>query len=58
MADKKRHKALKITGAVIIIILAIGAGLYLYLTSHTQILVGFIQRAMYGDGSPNSFEPL
>ena len=58
MADKKRHKALKITGAVMIITLAIGAGLYLYLTSHTQLVVGVIQRAMYGDGSPNSFEPI
>lgn len=54
----KKHKAVKVIGIILGILLALGIGLYLYLTTHTQILVGIIQKGMYGDGSPNSFEPL
>lgn len=54
----KKHKALKIIGIILGILLALGIGLYFCVTSHTQIFVGMIQKGMYGDSSPNSFEPL
>lgn len=55
---KKTHKALKIIGIILGILLALGIGFYFYVTSHTQIVVGFIQKGIYGENSPNSFEPL
>lgn len=55
---RKKHKALKVIGVILGILLVLGIGSYFYLTTHTQILVGIIQKGMYGDGSPNSFEPL
>lgn len=58
MEKIKKHKALKVIGIILGILLALGSGLYFYLTNHTQIIVGIIQKGMYGDGSPNSFEPL
>lgn len=58
MEKMKRHKVLKIIGIIFGILLALGIGFYFYVTSHTQIVVGFIQKGMYGDSSPNSFEPL
>lgn len=58
MEKIKKHKALKVTGIILGILLALGIGLYFYLTTHTQIIVGVIQKGMYGDGSPNSFKPL
>ena len=54
----KKHKALKVTGFLLGILLALGIGLYFLITTHTQIIVGMIQKGMYGDSSPNSFEPL
>ena len=54
----KKHKALKIIGIILGILLALGIGLYFYVTSHTQIVVGVIQKGIYGDSSRNSFEPL
>ena len=54
----KKHKALKIIGIILGILLVLGIGLYFYVTSHTQIVVGVIQKGIYGDSSPNSFEPL
>ncbi|MGN0465857.1 MAG: alpha/beta hydrolase [Lachnospiraceae bacterium] len=54
----KVHKALKVIGVILGIFLAFGIGIYFFLTTHTQILVGMIQKEMYGDSSPNSFEPL
>lgn len=55
---KKKHKPLKVTGIVLGILLALGVGLYFLITTHPQIVVGLIQKGMYGDGSPNSFAPL
>lgn len=55
---KKKHEALKVTGIVLGILLALGVGLYFLITTHPQIVVGLIQKGMYGDGSPNSFAPL
>ena len=57
---KKKHKALKVTGIVLGILLALGVGLYFLITTHPQIVVGLIQKGMYRDGSrsPNSFAPL
>lgn len=54
----KKYKALKVIGIILGIPLALGIGLYFYVTTHTQIVVGVFQKGMYGDGSPNSFEPL
>lgn len=54
----KKHRALKVTGIVLSILLALGAGSYFYVTTHPQIIVGMIQKGIYGDSSPNSFEPL
>ena len=58
MDKPKKHKMLKVIGIILGILLALGVVLYFYVTSHTQIVVGVIQKGMYGDGSPNSFEPL
>ena len=58
MEKLKRHKALKIIGIIFGILLAVGIGAYFYLTTYTQIFVGVIQKGVYGDSSPNSFEPL
>lgn len=60
--EKKRtqnkYRALKVIGIIIGILLALAIGIYFLLTTHTQIIVGMIQKGMYGDSSPNSFEPL
>lgn len=58
MEKRKKHKALKVIGIILGIILAFGIGSYFYLTTHPQSLVSVIQKGMYGDSSPNSFEPL
>lgn len=55
---QKKHTVLKVIGIILGILLALGVGLYFYVTTHTQIIVNVIQKEMYGDGSPNSFEPL
>ena len=54
----KSFKALKVLGILLGVLLALGIGTYFYVTTHTQIVVGVIQKGMYGDSSPNSFEPL
>lgn len=54
----KKHKVLKVIGILLGSLLALGIGLYFCLTTHPQIIVGIIQKGMYGDSSPNSFEPL
>lgn len=35
----KKHKALKVIGIILGILLALGIGFYFYLTTHTQILI-------------------
>lgn len=54
----KSYKALKVLGILLGVLLALGIVTYFYVTTHTQSLVGVIQKGMYGDSSPNSFEPL
>ena len=54
----KSFKALKVLGILLGVLLALGIGTYFYVTTHTQSIVGVIQKGMYGDSSPNSFEPL
>lgn len=51
-------KVLKIVGIAIGILAAIMICLYFYITSHPQIMVGMIQKGMYQDASPNSFDPI
>ena len=58
MAGKKKRAALKAICIVLGILLILGIGMYFYVTTHTQLVVGLIQKGMYGDGSPNTFEPL
>ena len=58
MAGKKKCAALKAICIVLGVLLILGIGLYFYVTTHTQLVVGLIQKGMYGDGSPNTFEPL
>lgn len=55
---QKSFKALKVLGVLLGVLLALGIGTYFYVTTHTQSIVGVIQKGMYGDSSPNSFEPL
>ena len=55
---RKPHKALKVAAAVLGIVIALALGGYLFLTTHPQTIVGAIQALMYGNASPNSFEPL
>lgn len=60
MAEKKHFpKVLKVICIILSVLTILSIGGYLYLTTHTQIIVNVIQRAMYTDGAvPNSFEPL
>ncbi|MDE6261196.1 MAG: alpha/beta hydrolase [Oscillospiraceae bacterium] len=55
---KKGHKILKGVGIALCVLLLIAAGAYVYITTHPQAIIGLIQKGMYGDSSPNSFEPL
>lgn len=59
----KAFKVIKVTGIIIGIIGILIIGLYFYITTHPQIIVGVIQNAMYQDAmyqdaGPNSFEPI
>lgn len=60
MAERKHFpKVLKVICIILSVLIILSIGGYLYLTTHTQIIVSVIQRAMYTDGAaPNSFEPL
>ena len=62
MAEKsiksKAFKVIKVIGIIIGIIGILIIGLYFYITTHPQIIVGVIQKAMYQDAEPNSFEPI
>lgn len=56
--NSKAIKALKIIGIILGIICVLVVGLYFYITTHPQIIVGMIQKGMYQDSTPNSFEPI
>ena len=61
MERTKTHKipkALKVIAIVIGSFPVLAIGLYFLLTANTQIIVGMIQKGMYGDSSPNTYEPL
>lgn len=58
MDKPQKNKMLKVIGLILGILLALGIGLYFYVTTHTELVVGIIQKGMYGDSSPNSHEPL
>lgn len=53
-----KHRGLKVAGIILAALLLLATGSYFYAMTHTQLIVGQIQGAMYGDASPNSFEPL
>ena len=57
-SKRKGHKILKGVGIALCVLLLIAAGTYVYITTHPQAIIGLIQKGMYGDSSPNSFEPL
>ncbi len=54
---KLKHKGLIIFGSIIGGLVILVLILYFVLTCNTQIIVGFIQRATYGDNPFNSYEP-
>ena len=54
---KRKHKALKVFSIVLGIIILILGILYAYFTTHTQAIVGMIQKLTYGDKPFNSYEP-
>ena len=62
MAEKstksKAFKVIKVIGIIIGIIGILIIGLYFYITTHPQIIVGVIQKSMYQDAGPNSFKPM
>ena len=58
MTGRKKHSVLKVVCIVLGVLLILGIGLYFYVATHTQLVVGLIQKGMYGDGSPNTFAPL
>lgn len=53
----KKRKILKVIGIIFGIILAVGIGFYFLITTHTQIVVGMLQKMSYGDAPINSYEP-
>ncbi len=56
---KNKKKVFKIFTLIVLFLLGMGGIGYWYLTSHTQVIVGMIQKAMNTDGKqPNSFQPL
>lgn len=54
---KVKHKGVIIGGSVVGCLLTIILLLYFVLTCNTQIIVGLIQKATYGDNPINSYEP-
>lgn len=57
MEKKKNHKGLIIAGSIIGSFLLLLVVLFFVLTTHTQIVVGLIQKATYGNKPFNSYEP-
>ena len=54
----RKHKALRRIGILLGILLVLVLVWFFCVTAHTQLVVGVIQNMMYGDASPNTFEPL
>ena len=54
----RKHKALRRIGILLGILLVLVLVLFFCVTAHTQLVVGVIQNMMYGNASPNTFEPL
>lgn len=55
--QKKEHKVLKVLAIILgTIVILIGAA-YVYVTTHTQLLVGKIQQLTYGEKPINSYDP-
>lgn len=54
----RKHKVLRRIGILLGILLVLVLVLFFCVTTHTQLVVGVIQNMMYGDASPNTFEPL
>lgn len=54
---QKKHKGLKIFLSIVGVLVALILILYFVFTCNTQIIVGMIQKATYGDSVWNSYEP-
>ncbi len=54
---KLKHKGLIIVGSIFVCLLVLCLTLYFVVTCNTQIIVGFIQKATYGDNPINSYNP-
>ena len=53
----KKHKAIKIIAIILAILVVLLTSLYFVATTHTQIVVGLIQKVAYGDNPINSYDP-
>lgn len=56
--NRGKRNVLKMVGIILVALLVLGTGVFCYSLTHTQLVVGLIQKVMYGESSPNSFEPL
>ncbi len=52
-----KFRALKVIGIIIGVIVLLCVGLYFYLMTHTQVIVGALQQLSYGNTPFNSYEP-
>lgn len=58
IVKRKKHKALRVLGITLAGVVLLGTGGYFYAATHTQVVVGLLQR-MSANGKPlNSYEPL
>lgn len=56
-STRKKHKTLKIMGIVLLSLVLICSSMFFYVRSHPEIIIGFIQDALYKGKPINSFEP-
>ena len=58
LIKSKRYRALKIFAIIFSVLIVLPVLLYIFVITHTQVIVGFIQSQVYGEVPINSFEPL
>lgn len=58
MKNRKKYRALKVTGIILAVLIVIGLGAFFYAATHTQVVIGVLQQ-IGSTGKPvNSYEPL
>lgn len=55
---KRTHRGLKMFGIIASVLVVITIGGFLYLATHTQAVVGILQKISYTGKPLNSYEPL